>query len=506
MMRKPAKSTVWRRGLGTAAIGVLCFVFGLALMLAGAPAAEADTVTDTITIKVGYWGMPEEDYVEKVTFHWTELDDAYGGALPTYEAAYSFFRDAEDGTYSTVLVSARGFYLEDLLNYAGVNMSDIENISFYTKDHANGAFTSFTYEQLFNEPRYYFEDLPSKIRNEYNRAGILTGYTLDDSVWDSKVRVGTMLALESTWAQYDVGTEHAFPNFENMGAGTRFRLLFGQNEPTEGRTNQSAKYVHTIALTIPGTPSVKANKETGNTGSGKIYLSNKVGKHRVSFNVASDEAMLDSIMGNLVWQSSDETVLRIGNVSMTPSEQYNDAVTVVIDYEVLKEGGNATINGSYMDMQLEGQSLVTDDRGNEEEGDEDRDDEDKDDGKDPQGSGKDGNDKGGSGSEDKSGAGNSSTAQDRRNLSLVQSGGTVRETALPQEAAAEEGPRMVSMDLDNIFAPEEETIITRKDHSREYIPYICAGLGGLLVLGGAASALQFQTQTGSLQIRLRKRG
>ena len=492
-----------KKGLSTAAAMVLCFVFAFGLLIAGAPAAEADTVTDTITIKVGYWGMPEEDYVEKVTFHWTELDDAYGGALPTHEEAYSFFRDAEDGTYSTVVVSARGFYLEDLLNYAGVNMSDIENISFYTKDHANGAFTSFTYEQLFEEPRYYFDDLPSKIRNEYNKAGILTGYTLDDSVWDNKVRVGTMLALESSWAQYDAGTEHAFPSFENMGAGTRFRLLFGQNDPAEARTNQSAKYVHTIALTIPGTPSVKTNSDTDKAGSGKIFLSNKVGTHRVTFNVASDEAMLDSVMGNLVWQSSDEKVLKIGNVSMTPSDQYNDAVTVVIDYEVLKEGGNATIMGSYMNMQLEGQTLVTSDKGNDTSDEDDDDD-------DTKGAGKDGNDsdRNSGGADKKSSAGNSSTAQAKRNLSLVQSGGSVRETPAAQQAAAaaDDGPRMVSMDLENVFEPEEETIITRKDDSGKYAPYICVGLGGILILGGAASALQFRIQTGSLQIRLRKRG
>ena len=47
--------------------------------------ARADAVTDTIGIYVGYYGWPESEYREKVTYHWTDLDDWYGGALDTYE-------------------------------------------------------------------------------------------------------------------------------------------------------------------------------------------------------------------------------------------------------------------------------------------------------------------------------------------------------------------------------------------------------------------------------------
>ena len=50
---------------------------------------RADAVTDTIGIYVGYYGWSEDEYREKVTFHWTDLDDWYGGALDTYETIYS---------------------------------------------------------------------------------------------------------------------------------------------------------------------------------------------------------------------------------------------------------------------------------------------------------------------------------------------------------------------------------------------------------------------------------
>ena len=64
-----------------------------------------------------------------------------------------------------------------------------------------------------------------------------------------------MLALEDNWATYEPGTEHTAPNYESMGTGNRFRLLFGQSYPTEVRTNQSAKYTHTLFVTLNGTPS-----------------------------------------------------------------------------------------------------------------------------------------------------------------------------------------------------------------------------------------------------------
>ena len=46
---------------------------------------HADSVTDTIGVYIGYFGWDEDQYIEKATYHWTELDDLYGGALDTHE-------------------------------------------------------------------------------------------------------------------------------------------------------------------------------------------------------------------------------------------------------------------------------------------------------------------------------------------------------------------------------------------------------------------------------------
>ena len=53
----------------------------LLLLLCAALAlpALADSVTDTISVCIGYFGWAEDEYVEKANFSWQELDDWYGG-------------------------------------------------------------------------------------------------------------------------------------------------------------------------------------------------------------------------------------------------------------------------------------------------------------------------------------------------------------------------------------------------------------------------------------------
>lgn len=448
--------------------------------------AEAETVTDTVTVKVGYWGMKETEYVEKATFHWTELKKTLG----LYEQAYSFFQGKENGSYKTVVVSARGFYLEDILDLAGVNMSDMKNISFYTNDYGAGVFTSFTPYQLFQEPRYYYDNMASYISNEYNDLGILTGYYIDPAVENSKERVGTMLALESNWATFEAGTENTSPSFTNLGTGSRFRLLFGQNAPDEKRTNQSAKYVHTVAVTIDGSPTIK----TEGLKMGQIKLSDKVGKHKIVFNVAADEAMLSLIMDNLVWESSDKKVLQINSVDMKDSRKYNDAVQVTIEYEVFVEGGDATITGTMggamSGVELTGSTIRTSA-----------------DAPDDSNNNKKKKNKGGSGDKDSSGSNKNSRIG---KLSLNKSGESTAAGdagSRPQAAAQNQSRRdmLTVMDLEDVMTTDTKAQqIKPTNEAKKYAPFIAGGMGGLLVLGGAAAAASFKSQTTGLWFFRRK--
>lgn len=55
-------------------------------------------VTDTLTVKVGYYGMAADKYVEAGTYHWTELCEN----LALYDEAYTFYRPGDDGKYRVV--------------------------------------------------------------------------------------------------------------------------------------------------------------------------------------------------------------------------------------------------------------------------------------------------------------------------------------------------------------------------------------------------------------------
>ena len=283
----------------------------LLLLSLAAPGLAAGQVTDTLTVKVGYFGMETEQYAEVGTYHWSELSQN----LPIVENAYSFFRSGTDGVYRTVIDSARGFSISDLMDYVNINIQDIQSIQFYTKDQEIGYFTSFTNAELFETPRYYFNDLSSHIEPVYNDAGEVVEYNAD--------------SLEDSWATYELGTEHTAPNYESMGTGNRFRLLFGQAYPTEVRTNQSAKYTHTLFVTLNGTPPVPELPELDGT----------IGSHTIQFDMSLSNGTLREALAQLLnISSSDSSVLEIKSVTVTPSSEYVDLATVTVTYEVHKEG------------------------------------------------------------------------------------------------------------------------------------------------------------------------
>ena len=332
-------------------------IIGFALIfsvfsISGSPAqvyAEG-AVTDTLTIKVGYWGMSADTFVEKGTYRWDELDDLFGGSLTSYRAAFSFYRAGDDGTYQTIIDSARGISISQLLDYAGIDTGSIGNISFYTKDQTQGEFTSFSYSDLFESQRYYFDNLSFYLVPQYDDNGNFAGVQMDERVWDNKIRVEPMLAFEDSWDRYELGQENTSPNYESMTTGNRFRLLFGQTHPTESRTSQTAKYVHTLYISYRGVPRIV------NTSS---EIGGEVGKTgKTSFSVAAaDSAMIPSMMQSMTWRSSDEDVLHIENVTMKQNSSYDDVVDVEISYKVLKEG-NASIRGSYGGMEAGGESVT----------------------------------------------------------------------------------------------------------------------------------------------------
>ena len=259
--------------------------------------------SDTITIYIGYFGWEEEQYVEKITYSWTELDDLFGGNLDTYIRTYSY----NNGT-TTQYYKARGFNVRDLLEYAGVDFSSIYSFKFYADDNW---WCSFTKTDLFDIPRYYFPNIAVNEETE-----VMYPYDGDD-IWNGACQVEPMFALESTEATKSVAGsvfDETF-NSSNFKTSYRFHLLFGQSEPTEAKASAALKYTNKIYITFSGTP-VLSTEETN--------IDLKVGSDfKMTVNVSAEDSLLDSyVKDNLIWSSNNEKVIevdRFGNLKVKTS-------------------------------------------------------------------------------------------------------------------------------------------------------------------------------------------
>lgn len=161
--KKPNKKFLKRKLLAFPLI--LCLALTLSLGFDFSKVFGAGYVTDDLTVKIGYWGMDASTYVTKGTYNWYTL----ASSLPLHQQAYSFYQENKYG-YNAVIDSAKGFYISDLLSYAGIERSGVSSISFYTKDKDVGYFTSFSYGELFNTTRYYFQDLSGNLRPTFEDA------------------------------------------------------------------------------------------------------------------------------------------------------------------------------------------------------------------------------------------------------------------------------------------------------------------------------------------------
>ncbi len=274
-----------------------------------APSARADSVTDTISVYVGYFGWSEDEYIEKATFHWTELDDMAGGALDTQTVIYSYYSGSR-----TYLAAARGFYVRDLLTLAGIDFGSIGSIDFFTKDHANGAYRSFTKASLFDMPRYYFPNLAA---NE--ETGEIYPYD-GDEVWNGASSVEAMLALED-YTEWDVpGAE-----FERlydpamMNPNARFHLFFGQSYPEEASTSSAAKYCYKLLITFLGKPLLSAEQTD---------MELKIGSgNKIELNIDAEDGLLnDFVRNNITWSSGDESVISVAPDGSIEAKSAGEAV------------------------------------------------------------------------------------------------------------------------------------------------------------------------------------
>lgn len=262
----------------------------MSAFMAGYTDRSSANAVDKLTIKIGYFGWPTSDYVEKAVFKASDLYEM--GPVTSY---YTYW----DGSKRVAIDSSFGVPLTTIIDAAGIDQSSISNLDFWTADSGNGAFTSFTWKQLIGTKRYYFADLASYF--SYNDSGKIVCDS--DEAWKHARRVQPMMALEENWTWYEIGTEDA-TGTDNLGTANRFRLNFGQADPMEKRTFNSAKMVHTIYVMFSGTPQLTSSESN---------IEGKVGSdHQLKVTAAAaDEALEGIVQDNIEWSSSDTRIVDV---------------------------------------------------------------------------------------------------------------------------------------------------------------------------------------------------
>ena len=198
---------------------------------------------------------------------------------------------------------------------------------------------------MFSYNRYYFNNLPGHRKilygtyldekgQEQTDYGTILGYNFEEA-WSDCNTVWPMLAIEDNWVSFNEEFESAGPDFSHLNTGTRFRLLYGQYDPTYSDMQRSAKYTRWVYVTLYGKP------EFGEMPT----LDGSYGSHTIETTVSVHQGMRDVLSSLLNLYSTNENVLVINGVTITPVENYSDLSKIVIDYEIVGDG-EASIEAS----------------------------------------------------------------------------------------------------------------------------------------------------------------
>ena len=263
-------------------------LLGLALLLICRP-ETASATTDSITVKVGYFGGP---YYEKTVLTISDLE-----RLEERHEQYTFLDRGGFLAYA----DAYGYALMDVLEMAGVDVQSISRCHFKTEDSYGGYFVSMDADTLFWSDRYafptlseYYGRLPWEIRRQI---------TDPDAVWSSAVMVPAMLSRYDNYSRVSEFRPYDPDDYDYTGE-KGLRLFFGQTAPDTVNANQMAKYVYEIDVEFGGAPTINVDQD---------QLKLKVGSdYRVQVSVtSSDEIITQAVLQGLEWSSSDESVVTV---------------------------------------------------------------------------------------------------------------------------------------------------------------------------------------------------
>ena len=273
-------------------------------------------MADTLTITVGYFGG--EQYT-KYVFTAEELQN-----MADVQQIYTII----DNMPAVCMDAAVGVRLADILKTAGIDLNSIQLLNFYCADVANTWYTSYSKTALLDTPRYYYPLLP--VSWNYDEGQALPGATA------GAIQVDAILAVRDKWRRMATTID-----FSELTDATRYRILFGQTDVVTIEGSRSAKWVHTIAVTLGGTPpkGVSLNEEMlrGTAGSSfqleaDVERSDETSDIRVSWSSNENVATVDR-NGNVKIVGDGEATITVRTVS----GNYEASVFVTTEPETAEE-------------------------------------------------------------------------------------------------------------------------------------------------------------------------
>ncbi|MDR2355158.1 MAG: Ig-like domain-containing protein [Clostridiales Family XIII bacterium] len=236
---------------------------------------------DALTVKVGYFGGP---YYEKAVFSLEAL-----WAMDVVYEDYTLI----DNMPAVVIDHVAGVPLAELMDAAGIDLGSIQGFDFWTNDKQGSYYTSLTKRFLLDTPRYRYYSLPDNF--DYD-TGAGNAYATADAA-----RVPTVIALADDWNRVLAGASFG-SDYLHLNTHTRFRLVFGQTDAYTRTASSSAKWVHSIEVTLGGAPTLTMDESV---------LDLEVGSRFRSEASLSDTDPAIAKNAEIRWSSSDESVATV---------------------------------------------------------------------------------------------------------------------------------------------------------------------------------------------------
>lgn len=326
---------------------VLMAVFSITCSGLGADTAYAGT--DTLSIKVGFYGGP---YYEVKLYDDSDMRAMADDTVWTYTGV--------DGGNFMRVCYAWGVPLELVLANADIDLGSVNYLHFGTTDRYEEVVTTFTASSLLAE-RYFFPDMVNAAGSVGYRDVPLDYDLVTSDITSEAYTVPTILAIGSSDFTKDEAKAvierggYQSPAKSELDEDHKYRLIFGQlgleSSGQAYNVQTSDKWVYEINVQLDGSPDIVVEKELLSGEDGLVGSSYKV---KVNVELPDSYDYIDSEIRAKLEQQVLEKVTTDYDSSKV---KLTETGTGEYEMEILEEG-ESDINFSYSRTEYNGSTTT----------------------------------------------------------------------------------------------------------------------------------------------------